>query len=204
MVEKRYRYSSESDEVLLQRSIDLRTALPDRTQKKITLISFHAGGMRFAVESHAVMEVITLGSGRKSREQHSRPTQEQRESAFQSVAIIPIPLSPSFIPGMINVRGMLVTLVDLAQMLLDKPTVQTKASCILHLQSEGADLCVLTEDQAETIVSSREEILQSSDTFPHHLQGIISGAIPDGASFIGVIDTLQFFQYDTLTALLDK
>lgn len=196
---KQYAYSSEPDEILIERSRDLMQT-PDELQHELmTLISFAVGGIRYAMNSKSVARVIdpvdTSGP-------HQSGSAGGNSSALSKLSILPIPQTQNFILGIVNIRGNLHTVIDLSQLLLQTPTIPSVQSQLILLQGDEYDICILTEGKAETLLLHNDDLHPMDNTLPHSLQGVISGAVPWNKSFIGLLDPRQLFQHQQLLALL--
>ncbi len=202
MNEKKFLYSREADDVLIERMRDLQQATERSTAARITLIYFRSGGKKFALDSRSVVQVVdTIDYSMKNSAYLTPARARQKDSKAQST-IIPIPLAPSFIRGIANIRGALHTVVDLSQLIFDEPSAQSDASQLIHIRENSIDLCILTDEKAETLVLFQNEIQATVEALPQHLHGILAGAVPVGDDFIGLLDPIQFVQHTRLAALL--
>lgn len=104
---------------------------PDRTD----LLTFRCGGQRYAVDIMAVREIRSW----------SEPT--------------PLPHAPSFMRGMVNLRGSVLPVMDLAQRLGRAPTADDPKNVIIVIQDQ-ARVHGLLVDAVSDIVHPRTDQLQ--------------------------------------------
>ncbi|MBS1161053.1 MAG: CheW-like protein [Proteobacteria bacterium] len=95
-------------------------------------LTFSLGGEMFAVGILNVKEIIEYGS------------------------LTEIPLMPPFIRGVINLRGSVVPVIDLAARFANEPTVIGKRTCIVIVEIQEAD----TRHDVGIIVDAVSEVLE--------------------------------------------
>lgn len=93
------------------------------------LCTFHLGGMILALPADDVREVIL----------HDAPT--------------PVPLAPDDVVGVINLRGEIATVVDVARRLGREPAAPTKGGVGLVLPGDRGAIC-LRADRAGDVVAA--------------------------------------------------
>ena len=109
-----------------------------QVEKKEQYLAFVLGGEPFAMAIRAVKEVIQYGS------------------------LTAVPLMPDFIRGVINLRGAVVPVVDLAVRFGRAPTVVARRTCIVILEVEHGgvlvDLGVTVDHVSEVLEIGASEI----------------------------------------------
>ncbi len=137
----------------------------------LRLLLFRAGGQVFAVEAGAVREILPS----------SIPTR--------------IPGAPEAVQGLINVRGLLVTVIDAARAITGRASddgVRTGGSVILVEKDQRP--VGLAVDEVLDLVSVQAEALDD--------QGKLPGVRPDLVRAVGASGSQPFVQLAT-DALLD-
>jgi purine-binding chemotaxis protein CheW len=105
--------------------------------------------------------------------------------------VMPVPRCPAWVRGVANLRGGMVTVVDLRRLLEDEETPVGDARSILLLQDGARRLAVLCESLPDfsRVVASDTRSLPESDL------DIYSGAIERNQGLVGVLDTGKLFDY---------
>lgn len=135
-------------------------AAPDSTSEKYLL--FCSGQLLFGVKAEHVVEIIT------------------------NHAITPLPLVPSYIQGIINLRGQIIPIVDI-RLLLGQPTRED--TCIIILSIGDTVLGVLVDTVQRMVDVDRSAILPSP---AQDAQDLVSGmcSLEDGQTML-VFDCAQ-------------
>jgi purine-binding chemotaxis protein CheW len=93
----------------------------DNAQASIAVLEFRLGAERYAVEARYVMEVLPLRM------------------------VTPLPCTPSFIAGLVNVRGRIVTVLDMKKFFGLPESGLTDLHRIIHVEGHGLDLGLLAD-----------------------------------------------------------
>ena len=65
--------------------------------------------------------------------------------------ITPLPMVPSFVKGMINLRGQILPVLDI-RLCMDKPPAEyTGKTCILRLDLDGVPLCIIVDSVCQVL-----------------------------------------------------
>jgi purine-binding chemotaxis protein CheW len=130
--------SDEPRELLEERASLLAKPLSrvDETQV-VDVVCFHSGGEPIAVHTQAVREVAS-----KRR-------------------VIPLPNTPAFVLGVINLHGEILPLIDLAQLVGGKGGRESAELIVLHLGS-GID-CAVPADGNGHCVSVKRDAIEPAD-----------------------------------------
>jgi len=105
-------------------------------QKQIQIVVFKVAEEEFGLEIHKVKEIIKM------------------------VPITPIPRTPSFIEGVINLRGQIVTVIDLAKRLNLKSNVVTNQSRIIVVTIDEVALLGIVVDEVKEVLKLPEDALE--------------------------------------------
>jgi len=135
--------------------------------KFVELLEFRIGSDRYAVESVLVCEVHNLRD------------------------ITPIPCTPSFVLGCVNIRGQIVTILDFCLLLDLAPTRPTASSKIVIVDGPKGRVGFLSDDIVGPRRDQIEELQSSLATLAgpgaEHLRGITR----DGTAFFDVMSILS-------------
>lgn len=65
--------------------------------------------------------------------------------------ITPLPMVPSFVKGMINLRGQILPVLDV-RLCMDKPPAEyTGKTCVLHLNIDSVPLCIIIDSVCQVL-----------------------------------------------------
>jgi purine-binding chemotaxis protein CheW len=122
--------------------------------------SCRVGDLLIGIDAHAVQEVTPGG------------------------ALTPVPLASPLVSGLLNLRGQIVTAIDLRRCLQihDRPAGLRPQHVILHA---AGGVSLLVDDVGDVIALAPESIAAAPATLPLHLRGLITGACDvDGAQLL--------------------
>ena len=142
------------DEILRARALALAREAPveETAQSRLEVVEFCLGEEHYAIASAGVREVFPLKD------------------------LTPLPCTPAFVLGIVNVRGQVITVIDLRP-LLDLPiAAQHESNKIIVLRAQDAQMALL----AESLVGVRSVSIQSLHPAPpalsaarvHYLRGV--------------------------------
>ena len=136
-------------------------------------LAFSLGGEAFAMGIAAILEVVPLGH------------------------LTPVPLMPPDILGVINLRGSVVPVLDLAVRLGRPPTQRMPRTCIviLELRQDGArsEWGVLV-DSVREVLSIGVEAIEPAPAFGPTLRtDLLAGVFRDGDRFVLLLATDRIF-----------
>lgn len=73
------------------------------------------------------------------------------EEIVNDYPITPLPMIPSFIKGMINLRGQILPVLDM-RLCMDKPPVEyTSKTCIIRLNIDSVPLCIIVDSVCQVL-----------------------------------------------------
>jgi purine-binding chemotaxis protein CheW len=93
----------------------------DAVQGFLTVLEFKLGAERYAVELQYVIEVLALQM------------------------LTPLPCTPAFIAGLVNVRGRIVTVLDLKRLFGLPESGLSDSHRVIHVEGHGLDLGLLAD-----------------------------------------------------------
>jgi purine-binding chemotaxis protein CheW len=122
-----------------------RTPEPDRgAAASLAVLEFHLGGERYAVETRYVTEVMPLE------------------------ILTPLPCTPPFVAGIVNVRGRIVMVLDLKKFFGLPDGGLTDSHRIIHVEGNGLELALL----ADVSIGMRSVVLEDLQAPLPTLSGI--------------------------------
>ena len=148
-------------------------------------LTFTLGGEMFAVGILNVKEIIEYGN------------------------ITPVPMMPGFIRGVINLRGAVVSVVDLNARFGNAPSVITRRSCIVIIEGVapqgdepvGQDIGVVVDSVSEVLGIPQADI-EPPPSFGARIRAdFISGMGKVNGKFVILIDTGKVLSLDEMAQL---
>lgn len=105
------------------------------------------------------------------------PCTETREIRRQTTGLIPLPLSPEGVAGILNLRGSVITVLSLDFLLQQD---RSHESQILIIRNEDEDIGLLIDEVLDIAASPAMEALPAHlpEKLKRHLQGLLR--MPDG------------------------
>lgn len=198
---KRYPYSEEPDEILLERARELAAPFEERSSRRLTLICFTAGHVHYAIESTSVVTVIDSAHSDHRHNAAYRSTHNQSSALFLRLGIVAVPLAPAFIVGIVHHHGQVSAVIDLSKLINNIPTDISSTSQLLLIRQSDIELCLLTEKRAETLTIKEEEMKKNVDVLPHYLHHVLKGVVPSYELFLGLLDPARIVHHEKLDAL---
>ena len=166
-----------------QRSAALPTTpVQERPLQASQYLTFALGGEMFAVGILNVKEIIEYGN------------------------LTQIPLMPSFIRGVINLRGSVVPVIDLAARFGGAPSTPGRRSCIVIVEVTGADgvrhdIGVLVDAVSEVLDIPPAEI-EPPPSFGARIRAdFIFGMGKVGGKFVVILDIDQLLSVDEIAQI---
>jgi purine-binding chemotaxis protein CheW len=108
--------------------------------------------------------------------------------------LTPIPLAPSTVAGLLNLRGQILTVLDLRASLLDPGYQLSESPMILVLERDGQPLAFLVDAIGDVIRPSSDELLPPPETIPPRLRRLTAAVIHQGDLITLVFDAERVAQ----------
>lgn len=90
-----------------------------------------------------------------------------------SIQVTKVPMAPSYIKGLINLRGNVISLLDI-NLLLDIPKDESAEENIIIVERED-ELIGISVDQVDEVIDVEESLLEkSTDSSKDYIQGVIN------------------------------
>lgn len=124
-----------------------------KSQKELQMVIFKIGDEEFGVTINQVREIVRL------------------------VPITPIPRSPDFIEGVVNLRGQILGVIDLARRLDLKPIPRSERTRIIVVEVESNIVGMIVDEVSEVLRLPIESVtdapeLISQDTHQKYITGV--------------------------------
>jgi purine-binding chemotaxis protein CheW len=121
--------------------------------KILNVVTFLIGSELYGVESKYVTEVLNVNE------------------------IVNLPCTPDFVLGIVNIRGNVLSVLDLKQFLISKPgVVINELNNLLLVGNENIEFCILVDNIAGNIeIDSgllQEEIASITEIHPRYIMGV--------------------------------
>ncbi|MGE5628637.1 MAG: chemotaxis protein CheW [Solirubrobacterales bacterium] len=98
---------------------------------------------------------------------------EKVQSINDSMEITRVPKAPEYIKGLVNLRGNVISLLDI-NLLLDVPKTELKQDNIIILDMDG-EMVGIAVDQVEEVLDIEENIIENMDeSNKEYIQGVIN------------------------------
>lgn len=98
---------------------------------------------------------------------------EKVQSINDSMEITRVPKAPEYIKGLVNLRGNVISLMDI-NLLLDVPKDELKQDNIIILDMDG-EMVGIAVDQVEEVLDIEENIIENMDeSDKEYIQGVIN------------------------------
>jgi purine-binding chemotaxis protein CheW len=145
-------------------------------------LTFLVGAESFAMPIGSIREIIEFGG------------------------LTEVPLMPSFLRGVINLRGSVVPVIDLSVRFGRAPTVIAKRTCIIIMemvQDEQQLLLGVMVDAVSAVLSLETDRIEPRPSFGAGIRAdFIEGMININERFVVVLDVLKVLSVDELAGLL--
>lgn len=126
--------------------------------------TFEVGGRFYGLPTSKVQEVVRVGE------------------------ITPVHHSPDFILGIMNLRGKIITVVDLSRKIFAKPQSLSNHSRIFIAEWEQEQVGLLVEKVGEVVPFDQSELLAVPENLPAAQAALLQGVFHSGKLLIGLLD----------------
>jgi purine-binding chemotaxis protein CheW len=140
-----------------------KTSSPAEKSKSVELLSVHVGGQDFAIDIMAVREIRGW------------------------VASTALPYAPSYIKGMINLRGVVMAIVDLADR-LGLPTKEPGSASVVVVVEVAGRLFGLLVDAVNDIITITDDMRQATpDTGNSASKSAVEGLVTLDTRIVSIV-----------------
>lgn len=169
--------------------IQARISVPS-AEVRSQYLAFTSGGETYAMDIRSVREVI------------------------QYEDLTEVPLMPSFIRGVLNLRGSVVPVIDLGRRLERASTRVTRRTCVVILEvpsadgvsmpiAEGASVIGIMVDSVNEVLEIAPSEIDPTASFGHGIRTeFISGVGKVGGRFVILLDVKHVLSHQELAALV--
>jgi chemotaxis signal transduction protein len=176
---KRYAYSAEDDDILLRRAEELALLRkPAETDVRL-MLRMRIAGVEFAIDQKHVRQIIS------------------------PVSLIPVPFTDPAIKGITHIRGELVSVIDLGE-LLGAPSISGGIpQHALLLDNRDLPFCLALEQTADTAVVSAEDVMTDESFIIEWARPVIDGMFLSEYGAIGILSIERLNSHQSLLTLLE-
>ena len=146
------------------------------TSKGSELIAFNTGSQEFCVDTTSVREI----------------------RGWTPTTVLPH--APAFVLGVVNLRGVVLPIVDLAMQLGFPPTEPTARHAIIVVEFGRQVAGLLVDGVSDIFTASEEQIQPTPDIAEETAKAYVRGVIPMDGRLIGVIDIANLLPSPELAA----
>ena len=159
----------------------VQTAIQVQSEQRGQYLAFSLGGETFAMDIRSIREVI------------------------QYSALTEVPLMPAFIRGVINLRGAVVPVIDLAIRFGRSLTEVTRRTCIVIVEvgaSDDAAVLGVMVDNVSEVLDIGDQDIDPAPAFGSSLRSdFISGVGKVGGRFIILLDVNHVLSVEEMASL---
>jgi purine-binding chemotaxis protein CheW len=157
--------------------------MADNELDLLQVLTFNLGDSLFAIDIATVREIIPSG------------------------VMTHVPLMPTFIRGIINLRGTVVPVIDLQSRFGWSPGEVSKKTCIVIIESNSGagpnQIGLMVDSVSEVIEVLRTDIEPPPNFGTPIRHDLIEGMIKMGDSFLIILKPSHAFDMEVLTKLVD-
>lgn len=110
------------------------------------------------------------------------------KEVLRSQARTPVPQSPGAIAGLVNLRGQVVTTVDLREQLCLPPRGDDREPMMVVVFADGESISLLVDDIGDVREVNEEQFENPPDTLPLEMRDLILGAYKLESDLLLVLD----------------
>ncbi|WP_306601475.1 chemotaxis protein CheW [Geothrix sp. 21YS21S-2] len=162
-------------------TIQRRNPAPAAAEKPRQFLAFVLGGETFAMEIRSIKEVIQYG------------------------ALTQVPMMPDFIRGVINLRGSVVPVIDLAVRFGRPPSEVSRRTCVVVLEVEHHDedlVLGFIVDQVRAVLDIGASDIEPPPAFGSALRSeFLAGIGKVDGEFVILLDVDHVLSLDELSAI---
>lgn len=147
----------------------IKTELTESIEAKEQLTTFYIGGELFGIDVMKVQEVT------------GRPN------------VVKVPLAPSFVRGLVNLRGQIATAIGLKELFMcqdESPENQMSVVCRI----EGSLISLVVDSIGDVVEVEREYFEPTPDTVSNSIRQYVSGIYKLNGKLLSVIDVETIFK----------
>jgi purine-binding chemotaxis protein CheW len=120
----------------------------------------------------------------------------QVEELNRFLGITPVPKAPPYVLGLVNLRGRIVTVLDLGKKVGLTPTVLTPASRTIIVQNAGEHLGLLVDRVSEVAAVDQEQVAATPANLKGPASQFFAGVLKTDQGLIGILNLTRVLQGD--------
>lgn len=112
------------------------------------------------------------------------------QEVLKSQEVTPVPLAPHEVSGLINLRGQIVTTIDLRSR-LGIPARDEDASsvCVVVRTGDGSAVSLVVDEIGDVLEPSQESFEAAPETVPSHMRVMVTGVCKLESQLMLALDT---------------
>lgn len=139
-------------------------------QLPTTYVTFRAGPLYFGVDVDKVQEVLR----------------------YQPMT--PVPLAPAMVKGLVNLRGQIITAIDLREMLKLEPFPNQSTPMKVVIRTSNEVVSLLVDSIGDVIEVSSQDFEPIPETVSSHLKSLLSGVFKLQDELMLVLDATTLLE----------
>jgi len=120
----------------------------------------------------------------------------QVEELNRPLMMTPVPQAPPYVLGLVNLRGRIVTVLDLGKKVGLAPTVLTPASRTIIVQKAGEHLGLLVDRVSEVAALDQEQVTATPANLKGPASQFFAGVLKTDQGLIGILNLTRVLQGD--------
>jgi len=125
---------------------------------------------------------------------------EQVQEVFRYQEMTKVPLAPQVVRGLINLRGQIITAIDLRQRLGMEPLPEDKFPMNVVVRTKDGVVSLLVDEIADVLEVSEEVYERPPETIPHDVRQLVKGVYKLTDKLLLILDSEKAVDVDS-TAL---
>lgn len=105
-----------------------------------------------------------------------------------------VPLSPTFVSGLVNLRGQIITVVDMRSLLNLESHNSLIQQMIIVLLIEGEKICILVDKIGDVVDVTPQTFEETPTTFSNNLLGVVNGVHKLRGDVMLILNTKTCFE----------
>ncbi len=108
--------------------------------------------------------------------------------------VVPVPLAPEFVRGLVNLRGQIATAVGLSELFAQKKNENKKEEMSVVCKSEGNLISLVVDSIGDVVEVDRHKFEKTPDTVPQTLRRFVKGVYKMDGVLLSVLDIETIFK----------
>jgi len=154
------------------------------THEEVGILRERAERAAQASQDETTVGLISVLEVHITNEIYALPISELT-AIYDSIIVIPIPCVPAYITGVANIRGQILSVLDLAMLLGGERDADTDGALIV-VTNRNASVALRAETIGDTVTINTDELTATPATIGSDQSQYIQGILPDGTSLLNI------------------